>query len=83
MNTPKTSEYTIQAVIDRFEGSFAILVCDDGQKIHWQKENLPSDAHEGSVVHLALQTSEEETKKQEELAKTMLNEILNSQQHDS
>jgi len=40
-------------------------------------ENLPSDTTEGSVVYINLNKSEIEEKERENLAKDILNEIMN------
>ena len=70
----------IKATIDRFEGNFAVLSLEDGQKLNWPKDKLPKDMKEGVVVWLNILKDEEATKHQKELAKEILNEILNSEE---
>lgn len=65
-----------KATVDRFEGDFAILAIEDGQKLNWPKNKLPKNVKEGSIVWLSLSSDEEATKNQRELAKEILNEIL-------
>ena len=66
----------LKATIDRFEGEYAVLVFDDGQVINWPQKKLPEDTKEGSVVWLSILIDQKQTKKQKELAKEILNEIL-------
>ena len=66
----------IKGVIDRFEGKFAIIAFDDGQSLKWPIKNLPEDSEEGMAVRLKLSTSRTETEEREKIAKTLLNEIL-------
>lgn len=66
----------LKAVVDRFEGDYAVLVFDDGQTLNILKKKLPQDVHEGSVIWLSVLNDQKETKKQRELAKEILNEIL-------
>ena len=69
----------LKATVDRFEGDFAVLSLEDGQKLNWPKEKLPKDIKEGSVVWLSILEDKEATKNQRELAKEILNEILKSE----
>lgn len=66
----------IRATIDRFEGEFAVLRFPDGQKLNWPKDKLPKNLKEGAVLWLSLLEDKEAEKKQRELAKELLNEIL-------
>jgi uncharacterized protein (DUF2225 family) len=66
----------LKATIDRFEGDFAILSLEDGQKLNWPKEKLPKNIKEGAVLWLSILEDKEATQKQRELAKEILNEIL-------
>lgn len=68
----------IKATIDRLEGDFAVLVFDDGQTLNLPRKDLPEDAKEGSVILVSFLSEREQTKKQKELAKAILNEILNT-----
>ncbi|MCX6806632.1 MAG: DUF3006 domain-containing protein [Candidatus Berkelbacteria bacterium] len=65
-----------KAIVDRFEGEYAVLIFDDGKKIDWPKDKLPKNIKEGSVVWFSLTKDKEGEKKQRELAKEILNEIL-------
>ncbi|MFC1615453.1 DUF3006 domain-containing protein [Patescibacteria group bacterium] len=67
----------LKCVIDRIEGEQAVLCFDDGQKLNWPLEKLPSGAVEGSSLKLKIDQnglSDEEEKTL--LAKNILNEIL-------
>lgn len=55
-------------VIDRIEGSIAVLVRDSGEKMEVPLSDLPSGAHEGSCLRpcecgFALDEGEEATRK--------------------
>ncbi|MDD5290137.1 MAG: DUF3006 domain-containing protein [Patescibacteria group bacterium] len=68
--------YERQVTIDRFEGTSAVLVFDDGKEIIWPIKNLPAEVKEGAVLRLTVSneaTAEEERRK---LAKELINEIL-------
>ena len=69
----------LKATIDRFEGDYAVLSLDDGQKLNWPKEKLPKNVQEGEVIWLSITKDKEATKNQRELAKEILNEILKSE----
>jgi len=50
--------------LDRFEGTFAVLKTEDNQAINWPRENLPSDAEEGSQIKLVLFSKKPKKKKE-------------------
>lgn len=64
--------------LDRFEGEIAVLRSDGGQEIHWPKNELPPDAHEGSVLDLRLDLENDIEAKRRATAKDILNEIFGS-----
>lgn len=41
-------------VVDRFEGSTAFVICDDGREFEVPRRALPDDADEGAVLRLNL-----------------------------
>ena len=67
----------IKATIDRFENDKAILITKDKIEIIWPKNKLPENASEGIVLNIDIFNDKESTKKNKELAKEILNEILN------
>jgi hypothetical protein len=69
----------LKAVIDRIEDNKAVIRTDDGQNLLWPIENLPEDTSEGSVVYINLNKSELEEKERENLAKDILNEVMNKE----
>ncbi len=69
-------KHSISCTLDRFEGTFAVLKTEDNQAINWPRENLPSDAEEGSQIKLVLFSKKTEKEEREETAKAVLNEIL-------
>ena len=71
-----SDQYFVGGVVDRFEGTQAVLKMDDGQELVWPIKNLPEDAKEGSSVRLVLSTSATDEIERQKTAKTLLNEIF-------
>jgi len=68
--------YIKKGVIDRIEQNKAVITLEDGQNLVWELDNLPQDLTVGSEVVLELKTRAQLDKKQQELAKSILNEIF-------
>ena len=68
----------IHATLDRIEGSYAVLILEDGQTLNWPVNKLPLGYKEGMVCRLQLEYDGKEELKQENIAKQILNEILNT-----
>ena len=47
-------DFSLRGVVDRYEGDYAVLVFDDGQRLLWPREQLPAGAREGIAVAIAL-----------------------------
>jgi hypothetical protein len=47
-------EKTVRGVVDRFEGSYAVVVLDDGQQLDWPRSTLPASVQPGMAVALSL-----------------------------
>jgi len=69
-------EKRFEFIVDRFEGTDAVLVGEHNE-IVVPKKMIPKNVKESGVVHLTLSSDEAETKKREDSAKKLLNEILN------
>ncbi len=65
----------LKAAIDRFEGNFAVLRYGEGE-ILWPKDKLFEGAAESDTVVLVLKSDKDATKDREDLAKSLLNEVL-------
>lgn len=72
----------LKATIDRFEGESAVIKTENSQEIIWPKNNLPEDAKEGTAIRLNLSTSKTDEEERAKLAKTLLNEILQTKKED-
>jgi len=70
----KTTVFTI----DRFEESKAVLL-GEHMEIVVPKKLVPKSCKEGDIVHLTLSSDSAETKKRQQTAKELLNEILGSE----
>ena len=75
--------YLIKGVLDRFEGKQAIIKTEDGTEIIWPINKLPEDVTAGNTLKISISTSLDETSEKEQLAKNMLNEILNVEEEPS
>ena len=62
--------------VERFEDKFAVIILSDGQTVRWPIKYLPEDCVQGTKVRLVVKTSANEQVEREQLAKTVLNEIL-------
>jgi len=71
----------VQAVIDRFEGSKAVLlVGGDEMQVAWPCCNLPSEAAEGDILQITLQVDQEATNAARLEAENLLKEIVKENQ---
>lgn len=68
-------DFSLQGVIDRYEGDYAVLIFDDGQKLLWPKEQLPAGAREGVVVAIALTVDMRDTEQRSARLKSLLTDI--------
>jgi len=68
----------LNLTIDRFENGKAVLKTSDNETIVWPKNKLPENIKEGSVISFSINENESDTKGNKQLAKDILNEILNT-----
>jgi hypothetical protein len=71
----------VKIIIDRFEGDFAVLKTENNKTINWPIENLPEGASEGSALFFLIGDSPETADSKRELAKDILNEILDTSEN--
>ena len=66
-----------KAVIDRFEGSKAVLLVGEAEKeIVWPQDQLPENAQEGDVLQLAFEIDLAATAAAKAEAQKLLQELL-------
>jgi len=65
----------LKTVIDRFEGKEAVLAYGK-EFILWPKDKLPTNSKEGDAIVLIAKRDMDATKDREDLARTVLNELL-------
>lgn len=70
------SRYSIAGVVDRFETTWVVIKMDDGQFVRWPVKQLPDDIAVGTPVRLMVLTSSTEQAERQQMAKTILNELL-------
>lgn len=66
----------IKLTIDRFEEETTVLKSETGESIVWPKNMLPAGTHEGSVLEFEIKDDNSAEAEKKELAKHILNEIL-------
>lgn len=70
----------IKLTVDRFEEDKAVLLTENQKIIIWPKSELPSKTRPGQIITMKILDNEQESKEQKQLAKAILNEILNTGQ---
>ncbi|HLD27818.1 MAG TPA: DUF3006 domain-containing protein [Patescibacteria group bacterium] len=75
--------HKLTGTLDRFEEKLAVIKTLDGGEIFWPIKNLPDEVKAGDSLTLTLETDREQTSGKAELAKSMLNEILNTNDEPS
>ena len=66
----------IQAVIDRFEGSKAVLITEDDSEVILPQQILPTDAKQGDCLQIEITVDEEATNQSRQTAQNLLQRIL-------
>ncbi len=66
----------MKITIDRFENDIAVVETENGDILNIPKLLFPSDAKEGSIVHITVDESETEVRRAE--MKKKMNDIFNS-----
>ena len=74
---PEKGITTINLTFDRIEGNKAVLTGEKDEEIVIDKKLLPKEALPGEYLVVTIATDEAETKRREQKAKDILNEILN------
>ena len=69
-------EYFMGGTIEKFKDTSAIVKMSDGQKISWPIKNLPDDCLVGTKVSLSLNTPGTDKANKDDVALSMLNEVL-------
>lgn len=73
----------IKAVIDRFEGSKAILLFDDTEdQVVWPKDKLPETVAEGDILTVQLEIDAEATAIARKEAAALLQRVLRQNKND-
>lgn len=67
-------KHSIKATLSGIKGKQAVLVLEDNQTLFWPLEALPKGVKIGSDIYLTL--NKKRTQNQKNLAKELLNEIL-------
>ena len=79
MDIQDEKQYSITGKIIRFEGKHAIIELEGGNNLAWPSARLPHDANEGSSVVLKIRTPQSEAQEKEDIAKAILNQVLESE----
>ena len=70
----------IKFTIDRIEEDKAVLIDEDHNFVDWPKNKLPLGAREGDVLNFYINENSNPNQGSEEQARTILNEILNTEE---
>jgi hypothetical protein len=68
-------DFSLRGVVDRYEGDYAVLAFDDGQRLFWPKKQLPAGAREGVAVAIVLTVDPMDTKQRSARLKVLLADI--------
>jgi hypothetical protein len=68
-------DFSLCGVVDRYEGDYAVLAFDDGQRLLWPREQLPAGAREGVAVTIALSVDPMDTGQRSARLKGLLADI--------
>lgn len=72
----------MKAVIDRFEGDFAVVLFGDEEiKVDIPNKLLPKGAKEGSWLNIIFELDPDATKKQQEKIQGLLEKLRNKPKH--
>ncbi len=67
--------------LDRIEGDKAVLLDENDEPFDLPADLLPKDVKDGEVLVLTIATQQAETRRREQKAKEILNEILNNSEN--
>jgi hypothetical protein len=68
-------DFSLRGIVDRYEGDYAVLIFDDGQRLLWPREQLPAGATESVAIAIALTTDLMDTKQRSARLKGLLADI--------
>ena len=68
----------VNLTIDRFEDDNAVLKFENGRSISWPLTNLPENIKESEIINFKITTNKEKKETDRSIAKSILNEILNT-----
>ena len=66
----------VAGTVEKFEGKNVVIATVDGQRLLWPIKNLPEGVEVGSAIRLILSTAKTDDDERQQMAKTILNEIL-------
>ncbi len=74
-----TSPATVKGVVDSFKEKHAVIILDDKSRVLWPIKNLTEEIATNTRVRITLSTNKDEVADKEEMARIMLNDILNAE----
>jgi len=75
-SSQNNERHYLSATIEKFQDKMAVLAIADGQKLSWPIKDLPDDCEIGQKIRLIFSTSQSDQVERQQIAKTLLNEIL-------
>ena len=68
-------DFSLRGVLDRYEGDYAVLVFDGGQRLLWPSEQLPAEAREGVAIAITLTVDSTDTEQRSSKLRSLLADI--------
>ncbi len=66
----------MRAVLDRFEGDYAVLLVEGEEvKVDWPRNYLPNGAKEGDILEINLRIDKQSTERQMEKISSLLDKL--------
>lgn len=69
--------HQLKVTVKKFEGKFAVLETSERLCFSWPIKDLPDDVEVGTRIRLIAATSRTDEQEREQLAKAVLNAIIN------
>lgn len=79
MNDLEKKQCSLSGKIIEFQDMVAVIETTQGQRIHWPIRNLPDDCVKGSEILVKIYTKDGEAQEKENIAKSLLNQILDTE----
>jgi len=73
-DNPMKNEVSCKAIIDRFEGEYAVILLKN-EEVIMKKNVLPENAKQGDILNITFKINKTATEKRKKEVKDILNEL--------